>query len=138
MNRPSRNGRQVPRAAADRWRGTRTLIIGGFGSPSLARGAGNDWSTASRTRSNAYPVSRRTGHAAFAAFLVAMTTGPLVRSGDQDRRAGPSSVRCLGLIGIARKSQLFVRVRQPPTVPLRPFAGQSCWGGGADTGLTVG
>ncbi len=98
----------------------------------LAEGAGSDWIVIAAV--DGHHTSAALGTLAFAAFLAAMTTGPLVRpvaaAPLRPRRGAARARRSTGLAGTA----LFVF---SPALPLA-VAGTVLWGLGAALGFPVG
>ena len=114
------------------WREPRTLFIGVFVLAfAFAEGAGNDWISVASI--DGYHVPPTLGTLAFAAFLVAMTTGRWFGPAILDRYGRTAVVRFLALIGIAGVG-LFVFA---PTFGFA-FAGSLLWGLGASLGFPVG
>ena len=124
---------QVPRVSAlTAWREPRTLLIGVFVlAITFAEGAGNDWISVAAI--DGYHVPAALGTLAFAAFLVAMTTGRWFGPALLDRHGRTAVVRLLALIAIAGVV-LFVFA---PTFPYA-FGGCLLWGAGVSLGFPVG
>jgi len=114
------------------WREPRTVVIGLFVLAfSFGEGAGNDWISVAAI--DGYHVPGALGALAFAAFLVAMTTGRWFGPALLDRYGRTVVVRLMALIGIAGVV-LFVFA---PTFPVA-FAGCLLWGLGVSLGFPVG
>jgi MFS family permease len=124
---------QGPRPSAlTAWREPRTLLIGVFVFAfAFTEGVGNDWISVAAI--DGYHVPDALGTLAFAAFLIAMTTGRWFGPALLDRYGRTTVVRLSALIGIAG----VVLFAFAPTF-LCAFAGSMLWGLGAALGFPVG